>query len=70
MIKVSIEVTNGDDNFMAVVEAESIRQALASITNKYRGCDLRVTFPIDSETFFAREGIEVLRLIDSGDAGA
>ncbi|HEX2741599.1 MAG TPA: hypothetical protein VHM69_14235 [Rubrobacter sp.] len=65
MIKVSVEVSGASANFTADVWAESVAQAvdLASACNP--GCEAKLLFPIDPDTFFAKASAEGTRLIRS-----
>jgi hypothetical protein len=55
MVKVSIEVCNGDARFDVTVSAQSIERAVAVVRGSYPGCKIRVKFPIDPEGFFVKE---------------
>ena len=52
MIKVSMEVREGAALSTAIVQAESIREAVSITRERYPGRDVRVIFPIDAEDFF------------------
>jgi hypothetical protein len=52
MIKVSMEVREGAALSRAIVQAESIREALSITRERYPGREVRVIFPIDPEDFF------------------
>ncbi len=52
MIKVSVEVREGDAPFRVAVQAESIGLAVSTIEGRHPGRDVRVVFPIDPEEFF------------------
>jgi hypothetical protein len=52
MIRVSMEVREGTALSRAMVQAESIREAVNITRRRYPGCDVRVMFPIDPEDFF------------------
>ena len=52
MIKVSMEVGEGAALSTAIVQAESIREAVSITRRHYPGRDVRVKFPIDAEDFF------------------
>lgn len=59
MIRVSVEVRRGDISYRVAVQARSIRRALEILGGRNPGCELRVVFPIDPESFFVRgEGVE------------
>ena len=53
MVKVCVEVREGDGLFRVTVRAESISQAVSFANGSYPGRDVRVVFPIDPEEFFA-----------------
>ena len=52
MIRVSMEVREGTALSRAMVQAESIREAVSITRERYPGRDVRVIFPIDAEEFF------------------
>jgi hypothetical protein len=52
MIKVSMEVREGAILSRAIVQAESIREAVSITRERYPGREVRVIFPIDAEDFF------------------
>jgi hypothetical protein len=52
MIKVSVEVREGDAPFVVSVQAENIGLAVSTIEERHPGGDVRVVFPIDPEGFF------------------
>ncbi len=54
MIKVSMEVREGAALSTAIVQAESIREAVSITRERYPGRDVRVIFPIDAEDFFIK----------------
>jgi hypothetical protein len=64
MINASIKVGSGATSFRATVQAESIRRALSIAGNRYPGSALRVTFPIESETFFDKDCAAAAVLIE------
>jgi hypothetical protein len=47
-----MEVREGTALSRAMVQAESIREAVNITRRRYPGCDVRVMFPIDPEDFF------------------
>ena len=55
MVKVSIEVRNGDAHFCVAIRAESIRRAVGLVARRYPDHDVGVKFPIDPEGFFAED---------------
>jgi hypothetical protein len=52
MVKVSVEVRSGTARFRVSVQAQSIRKALDMVGARYPGGEVRVVFPIESESFF------------------
>ena len=58
MIKVSMEVREGTALSRAMVQAESIREAVNITRRRYPCCDVRVMFPIDPEDFFIEGPVE------------
>ena len=57
MVKVSVEVHEGDDLFEVAVYADTISQAVSKARSRFPGHAVRVVFPIDGEEFFG-EGTE------------
>ena len=53
MIRVAVEVREGATSLRETVSADSVRQAVSVMRERYPGRDVRVVFPIDSEEFFA-----------------
>jgi hypothetical protein len=53
MVKVCLEVREGDGIFRVTVRAESISQAVSFANGSYPDRDVRVVFPIDPGEFFA-----------------
>jgi hypothetical protein len=58
MVKVPMEVREGDDLFEVVVYADTISQAVSIARGRFPGHDVRVVFPIDGEEFFGGGGTE------------
>jgi hypothetical protein len=58
MVRVSVEVREGDDLFEVTVYADSISQAVGIARGRFPGYDVRVVFPIDGEEFFGGLGSE------------
>jgi hypothetical protein len=58
MIKVSMEVCEGAALSTAIVQAESIREAVSITRERYPGRDVRVIFPIDAKDFFIESPAE------------
>jgi hypothetical protein len=52
MIRVSMEVREESGLSRAMVQAESVREAVNITRRRYPSHDVRVMFPIDPETFF------------------
>ncbi len=52
MVRVSVEVREGDDLFEVAVYADTISQAVATARGRFPGHAVRVVFPIDGEDFF------------------
>jgi hypothetical protein len=52
MIRVAVEVREGDTLLRATVSADSVRQAVSVMKERYPGRDVRVVFPISPEDFF------------------
>ena len=52
MVKVCVEVREGDGLFRVAVQAESISQAVSIAKGSHPDRDVRVVFPIDPEDFF------------------
>jgi hypothetical protein len=55
MVRVSIRIREVASCFDVSVQAQSIRRAVEIAAARYPGADVRVTFPIDAEVFFAEE---------------
>ena len=53
MVKVCVEVSEGDGLFRVAVQAESISQAVSIAKGSHPDRDVRVVFPIDPGEFFA-----------------
>ncbi len=58
MVRVCVEVREGDDLFEVAVYADSITQAVATARGRFPGHAVRVVFPIDGEEFFGERGTE------------
>ena len=52
MVKVCVEVREGDDLREVTVYADSISQAVGQARERFPGHAVRVAFPIDGEEFF------------------
>ncbi len=55
MVRIAVEVGSGAVRYRVAVQAETIRRALEIVEGLNPGRELRVTFPIDPETFFVKE---------------
>jgi len=58
MVRVCVEVREGDDLFEVTVYADSISEAVGIARGRFPGHDVRVVFPIDGEEFFGGRGTE------------
>jgi hypothetical protein len=56
MIRISVEVSDGSAHFRVSVQAQTIERALEIAQRQNPGKEFKVAFPIDPETFFAKEG--------------
>ena len=56
MVRVSVEVREGDDLFEVAVYADTISRAVATARGRFPGHAVRVVFPIDGEKFFGGRG--------------
>ena len=52
MVRVTVEVGSGSIRYRVAVQAENIQRALEIVEGQNPGRELKVTFPIDPETFF------------------
>ena len=66
MVRVSVEVHEGDDLFEVAVYADTISQAVSKARNRFPGHAVRVVFPIDGEEFFGGGGTEGSGTEDGG----
>jgi len=55
VVEVSVEVRSGAARFCVAVRAESIRQALSLVEERYPEGDIEAKFPIDPEGFFVKD---------------
>ena len=55
MVSVCIEVGNETGSLSVAVRARSIERAVRIVAERYPGSRVEVEFPIDPETFFARD---------------
>ena len=58
MVRVSVEVREGDDLFEVAVYADTISRAVATARGRFPGHAVRVVFPIDGEEFFGGGGTD------------
>jgi hypothetical protein len=66
MVRVPVEVREGDDLFEVTVCADSISEAVGVARSRFPGHDVRVVFPIDGEEFFGGRGTEAAGTDDLG----
>ncbi len=66
MVRVSVEVREGDDLLEVAVYADTISQAVAKARDRFPGHAVRVVFPIDGEEFFREGGTEADGAEDGG----
>lgn len=69
MITVKIEVNSDHDSLLVVVRAGSIAQAIRYAEEEYAECDARVVFPLDPDSFFARDANVGASLVASDGSG-
>ena len=60
MIRVHVEVREGDDLREVTVYADSISQAVGQARERFPGHAARVVFPIDGEVFFGGRDTEAV----------
>ena len=65
MIRVSVEVRGVAASFTADVWADSVAQAVALANACNPGCETKLLFPIDPDTFFAKAPVAGARIIRS-----
>ena len=56
MIRISVEVGNEGNAVGVTVQAESIAQALTMAGGVFPDSELRVSFPLDPDSFFVQDG--------------
>jgi hypothetical protein len=66
MVRVPVEVREGDDLFEVTVYADTISEAVGIARSRFPGRDVRVVFPIDGEEFFGGRGTEAVETVDLG----
>jgi hypothetical protein len=59
MVRITVQASSGAARFRVAVQAESIEQALEIAMKQDPGRNSEVTFPINSEVFFAAEPVAV-----------
>ncbi len=64
MVRITVEVGRGAIRYRVAVQADSIRRALEIVEGMNPGRELKVTFPIDPESFFAEEPAAGARQIE------
>jgi len=65
LIKVSVEVSGVAGSFRADVWAESVVQAIDLVNARHPGCEAKVLFPIDPDTFLAKGSTRGKRIVRS-----
>ena len=67
-----MEIDGGGGRFRARVWADSIEQAVRLAGSRYPGCEARVLFPIEPETFFGKDEapVELKVLVDAPEGVA
>jgi hypothetical protein len=61
MIKISVRVSSSTARFWVAVVAESIERAMEIVARQNPGKECEVMFPIDPETFFVEDSVELVR---------
>ena len=61
MIRVAVEVREGATLLRETVSADSVRQAVSVMRERYPRRDVRVVFPINPEDFFLEDRRKLLR---------
>ena len=64
MVRITVEVGRGAVRYRVAVQAESIRRALEIVEGTHPSREIRVTFPIDPESFFVKESTAVAGQIE------
>jgi len=59
MVRIAVQATSGVARFSVAVQAESVERALRFAKKQDLGRNSEVTFPINSEVFFAAEPVAV-----------
>ena len=58
MVRISVEVSSGAACFRVSVQAQSIQRAVSLVGERYPNGNVRVKFPIDAESFFAKDSAD------------
>ena len=64
MIRISVVLTRGAARYRVAVQAQSIGRALEIVEGQNPGCQAKVAFPIDPETYFVRDAAAIDGLVD------
>ena len=64
MVRITVEVGRGAIRYRVAVQAESIRRALKIVEGMNPGTEIKVTFPIDPESFFVEKSAAVAGQIE------
>ena len=70
MVRVTVEVGRGAIRYRVAVQAESIRRALEIVEGMNPDREIKVTFPIDPESFFVEESAAVAGQIEQEEQPA
>jgi hypothetical protein len=70
VVRITVEVGRGAIRYRVAVQAESIRRALEIVEGMNPGRELKVTFPIDPESFFVEEPAAVVGQIEQEEQPA
>jgi hypothetical protein len=68
MVRISVEVKSGAARFRVMVQAESIERALEIARRHNPNKECRVTFPLDSETFFVEDPVAKVEAVEEAAA--
>jgi hypothetical protein len=64
VVRITVEVGGGAIRYRVAVQAESIRRALEIVEGVNPGREIKVTFPINPESFFVEEPTAVAGQIE------
>jgi hypothetical protein len=64
VVRITVEVGSGAIRYRVAVQAESIRRALEIVEGVNPGRKIKVTFPINPESFFVEEPTAVAGQIE------